>query len=200
MPLVSLLLTAQGTRAPSPLASQGGQTLPTVSPATTSSTAELSQHLATLVSPGVACPFPLLLPPQSRAEPTELKEFPDDRGLAPSVSSLSRSLAPPVRPGQTDQNGTARFYSSNLLRPHEAAARPPCSAETVPGHPDHCPAPAAQPQVLTNCWMLKFMVPPLFRPLVRGAAQLNPFIVEPVGGGRRARQRPGPGPDNSVAL
>ena len=30
--------------------------------------------------------------------------------------------------------------------------------------------------------MLKFMVPPLFRPSVRGAEQLNPFIVEPAGG------------------
>lgn len=156
---------------------------------------------ATLVSPGLTCHFPLLFCHQSQGQnPLNSRNFLPTVAWPLPVSSLFRSLAPHVRPGQTDQNGTACFYSSNLHRLHEAAAQPPCSAETVPGCPNHCPAPAAWPQVLTNCWMLKFMVPPLFRPSVRRAEQLNPFIVQPAGGGGRARQRPGPRPDNSVAL
>lgn len=183
--------------------SQGSQTLQTISPAKTINATELSQHPATLVSSGVTCRFPFLFGQHSPGQnPLHSRIFSSTiaRRLSHRVSLLLLGPSPPhTRTRQTGRKSTTGFYSQNLLRHQKGAARPPRSAETVWGCPDHCPASAARPHQLLDADEVHGPSPAHHAPSEKSRAA-QPFYRRAVGGrGAGAGQRLGPPPGNSVA-
>ena len=189
-PCFSLCPGNASTFSPSPgKAVRPSRPFPQQRPATQPSSAST---WAILVSPGVTCHFPILFCHHSQGQnPLNSRNFLLTIAWPLPVSSLSRSLAPPVRPGQTDQNGTTCFYSSNLQRLQEAAAQHPRSAETVPGCPNHCPAPAPSPHQLLDA---EVHGPPTLQALSERSRAAQPFYSRAsrgAGGGQGFGCQPG---------